>query len=149
MPSPEAKRYAEMLLGAPPACAFLLSPWLDLTCSSETHQTQQEVDLCCKSESLLRMAREYLAGHDPHDPRVSALDADMSGLPALFVQAGSDEILLDDAVGLARRAGMQGIPVTLEIWPGMQHFFQVTIGFLPEAGQAVGSLGRTLRERTA
>lgn len=131
-----------------PGAAFVLSPWLDLTCSGETHTTQKGVDLSCTTESLLRMASQYLDGHDPHDPHVSALDADLSRLPPLFVQAGSDEILLDDGIRLARRAGIYGTPVTLEIWPEMQHFFQVTVGFLPEAGAAVESLGRWLRERT-
>jgi acetyl esterase/lipase len=132
-----------------PGAAFLLSPWLDLTCTGETHMTQRDVDLTCTRESLERMARQYLGGHDPHDPRVSALDADLSGLPPLFVQAGGYEILLDDAVRVVRRAGMQGTPATLEIWPEMQHFFQACVGAFPEAEAALTSLGRWLRDLQA
>jgi acetyl esterase/lipase len=55
--------------------------------------------------------------------------------------------LLDDAVHLARRAGMAGTMATLEIWPGMQHFFQIAVGLFPEAGAAVARLGAWLRER--
>ena len=132
-----------------PAGAFLLSPWIDLTCGGDTHRTKREVDLTVTTTGLRRMATQYLAGHDPHDPLVAPLQADLSGLPPLFIQAGGDEILLDDAVQLARRAGMAGTMATLEIWPGMQHFFQIAVGMFPEAGAAVARIGAWLRERLA
>jgi acetyl esterase/lipase len=135
-------------LGIPlPTGAFLLSPWIDLTCGGETHQTKREVDLTVTTAGLRRMAKRYLGDHDPHDPLVAPLEADLSGLPPLFIQVGGDEILLDDAVQLARRAGMAGTMATLEIWPGMQHFFQIAVGLFPEAGAAVARLGAWLRER--
>jgi len=137
-------------LGTPlPAGVFLLSPWIDLTCSGETHQTKREVDLTVTTPGLRRMAKQYLGGHDPHDPLVAPLEADLSGLPPFFIQVGGDETLLDDAVRLARRAGMAATMATLEIWPGMQHFFQIAVGLFPEAGAAVARLGAWLRERMA
>ncbi len=132
-----------------PAGCFLLSPWIDLTCGGETHQTKREADLTVTTAGLRRMATRYLAGHAVHDPLVAPLQADLSGLPPLFIQAGGDEILLDDSVQLARRAGMAGTAATLEIWPGMQHFFQIAVGAFPEAGAAVGRTGAWLRERLA
>jgi acetyl esterase/lipase len=137
-------------LGIPlPAGIFLLSPWIDLTCGGETHQTKRESDLTVTTAGLRRMAKQYLGGHDPHDPLVAPLEADLSGLPPFLIQAGGDEILLDDAVQLARRAGMAGTMATLEIWPGMQHFFQIAVGLFPEAGAAVARVGAWLRERLA
>ena len=137
-------------LGIPlPAAAFLLSPWIDLTCGGETHQTKRESDLTVTTAGLRRMAKQYLGGHDPHDPLVAPLEVDLSGLPPFLIQTGGDEILLDDAVQLARRAGMAGTMATLEIWPGMQHFFQIAVGLFPEAGAAVARVGAWLRERLA
>ncbi|MGH7229865.1 MAG: alpha/beta hydrolase, partial [Nitrospiraceae bacterium] len=69
------------------------------------------------------------------------LRADLSDLPPLLVQVGGDEILLDDAVRLVRLAGLAGRMATLEIWPDMQHFFQISVGVFPEAGEAVTRLG--------
>jgi monoterpene epsilon-lactone hydrolase len=60
---------------------------------------------------------------------------------------GGDEILLDDAVQLVRRAGLARTMATLEIWPDMQHFFQIAVGVFPEAGEAVTRLGAWVRER--
>ena len=40
-------------------------------------------------------------------------------------------------------------PATLEIWPEMQHFFQVCVGAFPEAQEALTSLGSWLRDRRA
>ncbi len=70
-----------------PAAAFLMSPWADLTCSGASFDACRDVDLECTRESLLRMAGQYLAGHDPADPAASPVLADMSGLPPLLVQS--------------------------------------------------------------
>ena len=130
-----------------PGGAFLLSPWVDLTCGGETHQIKRDADLTVTTAGLLRMAKQYLGGHDSTDPLVAPLQANLSGLPPLLVQVGGDEILLDDAVQLVRRAGLARTMATLEIWPDMQHFFQIAVGVFPEAGEAVTRLGAWVRER--
>jgi len=132
-----------------PSAAFLLSPWIDLACAGETHSLNRNFDLTATTASLRRMARQYLRGTDPRDPRVNALFADLSNLPPLFVQVGGAEILLDDSVQLVRRAAMHGTAATLEIWPGMQHFFQIGVGVFPEAGEALGRVGRWIQNQTA
>jgi monoterpene epsilon-lactone hydrolase len=132
-----------------PAAAYLMSPWADLTCSGSTHQTCKDVDLCCTTASLLRMAGQYLHGHDPRDPLASPALADLGGLPPLLVQVGGDEILLDDAVTIVRNAGIAGARAMLDVWPGMKHFFQIGIGVYPEARAALGEGGRWLALRLA
>ena len=131
-----------------PAAAFLLSPWLDLACAGETHLTRGDVDLTCTTESLQRMASQYLDGHDPHDPRVSALDADLSGVPPLFVQAGGHEILLDDAVRVVRRR-YAGHARHARDLAGDAAFLPGLVGAFPEAQEALTSLGSWLRDRWA
>jgi epsilon-lactone hydrolase len=132
-----------------PAGAYLMSPWVDLTCSGESFQANLDADLEATRPSLLRMAGQYLGGHDPADPGVNALFADLRGLPPLLVQVGGDEVLLDDSVSLARRAGLAQVDVRLEIWPEMQHFFQLGVGVYPEAAEALTVAGRWLIERTS
>jgi epsilon-lactone hydrolase len=130
-----------------PATAVAMSPWVDLACTGETMRTCAGVDFICTEASLHRMAGQYLAGQDPHDPLASPLDADLAGLPPFLVQVGGAEILLDDSARLARKAGIDGVDVTLQIWAGMQHFFQIGLGIYPEAGRAVAEIGRWLRTR--
>jgi acetyl esterase/lipase len=63
--------------------------------------------------------------------------ADLQGLPPLLIQAGSNELLLDDAVRLAGRAAADDIPVTLEVTPGVPHLFQAFAAILEEGDAAL------------
>lgn len=130
-----------------PAAAYLMSPWADLTCAGASFASQKELDLEATRDGLLRMAGQYLNGHDPTDPLASPALADLSRLPPLLVQVGGCEVLLDDSVAIVRRAGMAGTPATLEIWPEMQHFFQLGVGVYPEAKAALHGAGRWLVAR--
>src|SRR5271166_2090526 len=116
----ELKRMGEAL----PACLWLVSPWTDLTMSGATLATKSGVDPLIHKEYLEELARAYVpAGIGRKDPRISALYADLSGLPPTLIQVGSAETLLDDAVRLAGRAGAADAPATLEVWPHMIHAF--------------------------
>jgi acetyl esterase/lipase len=69
--------------GAPrPAAAYLMSPWADLTCSGQSFGRCRDVDLECTRESLLRMAGQYLAGHDAADPAASPVFAPPARSPS-------------------------------------------------------------------
>ena len=52
---------------------------------------------------------------------------------------GSAEILLDDAVRLAGRAGAAGTAVQLQIWPDMIHVWQSFAFMLPEGREAIAA----------
>ncbi|MEU1027842.1 alpha/beta hydrolase fold domain-containing protein [Streptomyces mirabilis] len=63
--------------------------------------------------------------------------ANLRGLPPLLIQAGSNELLLDDAVRLAARAAADDVPVTLEVTPGVPHLFQAFAPMLDEGEAAL------------
>lgn len=85
-----------------PACAWLVSPWTDLTMSGSTMASKDAADPLIHKPYLEELATAYLpATLDRKDPRVSALFADLRGFPPVLVQGGSDETLLDDAVRFA------------------------------------------------
>ena len=77
--------------------------------------------------------RDYLGDRDPPRPLASPIFADLTGLPPLLIQVGSHEILLDDAVRLAARAGGDDVPVELQVWPGVPHVFQSFAAILDDA----------------
>jgi acetyl esterase/lipase len=106
-----------------PACAWLISPWSDLTMSGATMETKSAVDPMIQRPYLEELARAFAGRASMRDPLVSPLFADLAGLPPLLIQVGSDETLLDDAVRLAGRAGAARVAVTLEVWPEMIHAF--------------------------
>ena len=130
-----------------PAGTVSISPWVDLACTGESLVRRAAVDLTVSKASLERMAGQYLHGADPHTPLASLLYADLSGLPPMLLTVGGDEALLDDAVRLARAAGIAEVDVTLVIVAGMQHIFPIYCGFLPEADAAVAMIGSWTRER--
>jgi len=86
----------------------------------------------------------YLAGHDPAHALASPALADLRGLPPLLIQVGAHEVLLDDAVRLAARAGAADVDATLEIVAGVPHVFQNRFGQLDEADAALDRAGRFL-----
>jgi epsilon-lactone hydrolase len=130
-----------------PAAGVCISPWVDLTCSGATYATKAAVDPIVTRQSVSMMADAYAGAGDAKAPLVSPLYADLHGLPPLLVQVGSDEVLLDDALGLGERARAAGVDVTVEEWPAMIHVWHWFLPMLAEAERAVGVIGAFVRAR--
>jgi epsilon-lactone hydrolase len=98
-----------------------------------------------KLPGITDMARHYLGARDPRTPLASPLFAELRGLPPLLIHVGSDEVLLDDATGLAERARAAGVEVTLEVWEEMIHVWHWFLPWLDEARAAVDKIGGFVR----
>ena len=129
-----------------PAGATCISPWLDLTLSGETMAVNEPTDFL-NSDILRATASMYATDHDAHDPLISPLYADLTGLPPLLIQAGSAEMLLDDSRRFATRAQAAGVDVTLEVYAHMVHVWHFTWMLEPKARQALATMGRFVRRR--
>ena len=114
-----------------PRAAICISGVFDFTFSGPSHSQNKRSDYI-EPRGLHSMEQLYLAGHDPRDPMVSSIFADLTGLPPLYLVAGEAEVLLSDSELLAQRARECGVDVTLSTLPGMVHAFPVML-FLPEA----------------
>ncbi len=123
-------------LPMPKGC-FALSPWTDLSMSGESYRTQERADVMLKKKELAIDATLYAGGKDLINPLISPIYGDLSGLPPLLIQVGTDEMLLDDLRRLAEVARNAGVDVSLEIWKGMFHVWQLMWFFMPEAKQAI------------
>jgi monoterpene epsilon-lactone hydrolase len=129
-----------------PAVAVAMSPWVDLEATGRSFAANAERDPVTQRDVLLLMARTYLGkGGNARDPLASTLHANLARLAPLLVQAGTHEVLLDDARSLVERAQAQGTPATLSEWPGMVHAFQLFVGRLDEADAAVAEAGAFLQ----
>ena len=129
-----------------PACAWLISPWTDLTLSGETLATKDAIDPLIHKGYLNELADAYVpAGIGRADPRVSPLYAHLKGLPPLLIQVGSAETLLADATRLAAAAGVADVAVTLEIWPHMIHAWQLWNAHLKPGREALSNAGTFMR----
>jgi epsilon-lactone hydrolase len=123
-----------------PAAAVLLCPWTDLS-------TVDRDGLPAELDRIRRMAsRYYLAGHPADDPVVCPLNADLTGLPPMLVQAATGDPVLDDATKLVDRAVEHGVDARFELFAVDTHDFHIFWSFLPEAASAMQQAGRFARE---
>jgi epsilon-lactone hydrolase len=129
-----------------PSAAVLMSPWADLTLTGASMTGKAAADPALTAAGLARRARDYAAGSDLAQPLISPVSGNLSGLPALLIQVGSDEILLDDATRLAARAAAGDVPVTLQVTPGVPHVFQGFAAVLDEGAAALTAAGAFLRD---
>ena len=132
-----------------PAAAFVMSPMTDLTLAGTTMETRREADPLFTRELLQERVNDYTAGQDAALPLMSPIFADLSGLPPLIIQAGTHEVLLDDAVRLAGQAAAADVEVILDISPGVPHVFQAYHAILDEAAAALDRAGQLLSAHLA
>ena len=125
-----------------PAGAVLLCPGVDLTGGMLA-----PVDHPHPMDDLGIIRDNYLQGHPVEDPLVSALLADLSGLPPILVQVATGDRVRPEGKALAERAKAHGVDARLELYPAESHVFHVFWPFLPEASDALERAGRFIRER--
>ena len=132
-----------------PAAAFVMSPYADLTLAGATMETKRDLDPLLNPEALRARVADYTSGQDAGLGLISPIFADLAGLPPLIIQAGTHEVLLDDAIRLARQAATADVAVTLDITPGVPHVFQAYHPILDEAAAALNRAGQLLSAHLA
>lgn len=131
-------------LGMPlPARIIPISPWTDLALCGETIEQNGKADICLTREELAGYAAAY-APEQLHEPLVSPVLGDLTGLPPCWIYVGGEEILLDDSRLLASRLEDAGVPCHLHVQEGMWHAY-VLYG-VPEANEALAEIRVLLEE---
>ncbi|MER8060307.1 MULTISPECIES: alpha/beta hydrolase [unclassified Streptomyces] len=131
-----------------PAAILAFSPGLDATRTGESIDAKADVDPFFTRASLEHSGTMYLAGADPRQPLLSpAVCADLTGLPPMLLQVGTNELLLDDSTRLAARARAAGVDVILDITADVPHVFQAFAGDLDEADEALDRAALFLDQR--
>ncbi len=128
-----------------PSAAVCMSPWADLSFSGESHISKQKKEVVLRADMLRMWAAAYCGAARPDHPLVSPVYGGFFNFPPILIQVGSDEVLLDDALMLAKKAKADGADVTLKIWHGMWHVWQALGAALPESRQAFEEMGAFLR----
>ncbi|NNH76817.1 alpha/beta hydrolase [Acinetobacter sp. ANC 5380] len=120
---------------------ILLSPFLDLTLTSESLRYNRKHDALLSIETLEAGIDYYVPKFmDSANPAISPLFADLTGLPPILVQVGSKEILLDDAQRFKEKAEQAGVELTYKLYTGMWHNFQMFHHWFDEGKQALADL---------
>jgi epsilon-lactone hydrolase len=122
-----------------PRATVLLCPWIDVG-------TADRDGLPAELDRIRRMSSQhYLAGHPADDPVVCPLNADLTGLPPMLVQAATGDPVLNDATRLVDRAVEHGVDARFELFAVDTHDFHIFWSFLPEAASAMSQAGRFAR----
>lgn len=128
-----------------PLAGVVFSPWADLAFTGASMTDPELEDPLIGYDYLRDSAQKYLGAFDARDPLASPLHGDLTGLPPLLIQVGTDERLLDDSRHYADRAARAGVAVELEIWEGMHHVFQLDVAHLESSRTALDRAARFLR----
>jgi epsilon-lactone hydrolase len=128
-----------------PQTGVCISPVVDMLFEGESVKKNLDNDWITP-ERLNAIRTVYLAGHDPKDPLASPLYAHLNGLPRLYIQAGTHELLLSDIASFVEKARWAGVPVQFELWEGMFHCWQVFAQQVPEGQQAITHIGEYVRD---
>jgi monoterpene epsilon-lactone hydrolase len=130
-----------------PGAIVAISPWYDMEAKGETLKSNAATDTLLRPGLGEGMAEMFLGGASKTDPLANPLHADMTGMPPIFLTAGSWEGLQDNADRMAARAEAAGVDTTLDIVFGMQHVFTFQAGRSPEADQTIATIGRWVRPK--
>jgi acetyl esterase/lipase len=131
-----------------PAGIIALSPWADLTLSGWSVMQNADSDHVLSWDLLFVSARHYLRGGNPADPYASAIFGNLRDFPPIMVHAGSREILRDDASRIGELAAAANIPVSVEVYDGMQHLFQ-GLSSSQDARVSINRMGQFIRARAS
>ncbi len=129
-----------------PRGAVALSPWADLALGSPSVTDRAEVDPLMTRAQLEANAAGYLGAHDARDPLASPVYGDLSGLPPVYLQVGTAEILHDDTIRVADAIRAAGGQVHVDVQDGMPHVHQILLWRLPEATAAISRIGQFIND---
>ncbi|WP_432444382.1 alpha/beta hydrolase [Rhizobium lusitanum] len=126
------------LRGTLPAAVVAMSPVTDFTATGASLATNASNDPFMGKNELALISSAFVGDRSLADPDISPLYGNFSGFPPMLIQVGSRETLLDDSTRLADRIRQAGGTVSVEIWPGMIHQWQIFPFWLDDAQKAIG-----------
>lgn len=130
-----------------PAGTLLISPWVDPAANDGSMVTNELYDIF--DRDFLRMCFDaFMGGQDGSDPRVQCIDADLTGLPPLFVIAGEAELFIDQITEFNKRAEAASVDVTLKVYPDMTHDFPLMATFMEPGRVAIEDMAKFVAEHT-
>lgn len=120
-----------------PLAVVALSPWADLSNSSESFIRNEHRDVVLAPAAMHRTAESYLGGAEATHPLASPVFGDFAGAPPVLIQVSAREILEDDAHRVAARLTECGVDVSLQTWDNTPHAWHLFHGLFPEADAAL------------
>jgi len=122
-----------------PAAAVAISPWTDLSCSSESYKTKNKKSVA-PLNSWTVFARHYTGDNDPKNPLISPLFGNPEGLPPIFINSAVNDELFEDGEKFYFKAKDAGVDITFRAGEGMVHCYPLLAPMFPEATEAMNEI---------
>lgn len=132
-----------------PACVVAMSPWTDLTINGSSINYNKNNDKMIPAARMFECRAMYTGFVDEADykkPLVSPAFADFTGYPPTLVHVGDTEVLLSDAKFLNKNAKAQGVDITLKIWKGAGHVFQMWAALSKDARKSLHEISTFMKK---
>lgn len=124
----------------------LLYPVTDLSLTSESWRRFADGPGLSAAGEANALQGQYLpAGHDPKDPRVSPLYADLKGLPPAFVAGAEFDGYRDEGQAYAEKLRTAGVPAEGRVYPGQIHDFLLMPGKVEASRRLIDDVAARLR----
>lgn len=129
-----------------PAAAVAISPWTDLTCSSDSYRTRNKRSLA-PLNSWTVFSTHYRGSHQADLPLISPLFGDLGGLPPVFINSGADDELFEDGEKFCQKAKAAGVDVLFRKGEGMVHCYPLLAPMFPEATEAMNEMVSFIKQQ--
>jgi epsilon-lactone hydrolase len=128
-----------------PEAAVAISPWTDLTCSSDSYYTKNKVSPaplnCWKVFS-----HHYISDNQGTNPLISPLFGDLENLPSIFINSAMDDELYEDGEKFFLKAKEAGVDITFRTGVGMVHCYPLLAPRFREATEAINEIVLFIRK---
>lgn len=129
-----------------PVAAVAISPWTDLTCSSDSYKTKNKRS-AAPFNSWTVFSKYYVGDHSPACPLISPLFGDLQGLPSLLINAGVDDELFEDGEKFYLKAKQAGVDIRFRAGKDMLHCYPVFAPIFEEAREALEEIVDFIRKQ--
>jgi len=130
-----------------PAATVSLSPWAGSDTSGASYAYNAENDVLVTKGMSVAIGQLFIGNGDPADPLANPLYIDYAGFPPTYIQVGGHEAVLEDSLRPAQSARLAGVDVRIDVFPEMQHCFQLMAGAAPEADDAIARIAQWLKTK--
>jgi acetyl esterase/lipase len=122
-----------------PAAAVSISPWTDLTCSSDSYRTKNKMSLA-PLNSWTVFSKHYVGDNEATNPLISPLFGNLKGLPPILINSGVDDELFEDGEKFYLKAKRAEVDISFRAGIGMVHCYPLLAPFFREATEAMDEI---------
>lgn len=122
-----------------PAAAVAISPWTDLSCSSDSYKTKNKLSPA-PLNSWTVFSSHYVGVDRAVNPLISPLFGDLKGLPPIFINSGVDDELYEDGEKFYLKAKDAGVDIQFRAGKGMLHCYPLLAPMFREATEAMDEI---------